>query len=68
MSLKDFYGKTVNIVAVNGRMFKGKVIEYFYPEDNDSGQESIAIRDKLSGNLVEFPEEDIKSIEVISEL
>lgn len=66
MSLKQFYEKTVSIVAMNEKTFEGKVTHYFYPEDNETGKESIAIRDKLSGNLVEFPEDDIKSIEVIS--
>ena len=65
MSLKQFYDKFVSIVAINEKLFKGKVTEYFYPEDNESGKESIVIRDKLSGNLVEFPEEDIKTIEII---
>lgn len=65
MSLKQFYEKNVSIIAINEKSFKGKVINYFYPEDNDSGKESIVIRDKLSGNLVEFNEEDIKSIEIV---
>lgn len=65
MPLKQFYGKTVRIVAVNEKSFEGKVTDYFYPEDNESGKESIAIRDKFTGNLIEFPEEDIKSIDIL---
>ena len=66
MSLKYYYEKIVNILTMNEKTFEGKVTDYFYPEDNETGKESIAIRDKLSGNLVEFQEDDIKSIEVIS--
>lgn len=65
MSLKQFYDKTVSIKAANGKRFKGKVVEYFYPEDNEINQESIALRDISSGDLIEFPEPDIKSIEIL---
>lgn len=37
----------------------------FYPEDNESGVESIAIKDVCSSNYVEFPETDIKFIEIM---
>lgn len=65
MKMIEYYGKNVNIIARNGLHFSGKVTDYFYPEDNESGVESIAIKDVYSGNYVEFPEEDIKSIEII---
>ena len=61
----EYYGKNVNIIAQNGLHFSGKVTDYFYPEDNESGVESIAIKDVYSDNYVEFPEEDIKSIEIM---
>lgn len=66
MSLKQFCDQKVRIVAVNGKRFEGNVTDYFYPEDNEPERESIAIRDIFSGNLVEFPEDDIKSIEIIA--
>lgn len=66
LSLKQFYDKKVRIIASNGEKFEGKVTDYFYPEDNEPERESIAIRDVFSGKLIEFPEEDIRSIEVIS--
>ena len=58
MKLKRFYNKKVNIVT---KAFSGVVTEYFYPEENESGKESIVI-DSSSGNPVEFYEEDIKII------
>lgn len=68
MSLIKYYGKKVHIVAENGKWFEGKVTDYFYSEDNEAEEESIAIRCEkgfLVGKSVEFPAHDIKSIEVI---
>jgi small nuclear ribonucleoprotein (snRNP)-like protein len=68
MSLKEYYDKKVMIKYINGELFKGKVEDYNFPEDNDSGNESIIIRvenGKLNGKLVEFEENDIKEIQVI---
>lgn len=68
MSLNKYYGKNVRIVAENGRTFEGKVTDYFYPEDNEPEEESIAIRcvkGFLVGKSVEFPAHDIKSIEIL---
>ena len=61
MKLKRFYNKKVNIVTKEGIAFRGVVTEYFYPEENESGKESMVI-DSSSGNPVEFYEEDIKII------
>ena len=52
----------MNIVSKEGTAFSGVVTEYFYPEENESGKESIVI-DSSSGAPVEFYEEDIKIIE-----
>lgn len=68
MSLNEYYGKNVRIVAKNGKEFEGRVTDYFYPEDNDPEEESIAIRcmrGPFVGKSVEFPEHDIVSIEII---
>ena len=62
MQLKQFYNKKVNIVSDEGTAFSGVVTEYFYPEENESGKESIVI-DSSTGEVVEFYEEDIKTIE-----
>ena len=68
MSLKEYYGKTVRIIADNGKVFEGNVTDYFYPEDNEPEEESIAIRcykGPFPGRSVEFPKSDIKAISVI---
>lgn len=69
MNLKQFYNKKVKIVADNELVFLGKVNDYFYPEDNDNGKESIVV-DTIEGSsiensAVEFYAENIKTIEVI---
>lgn len=64
MKLRQFYNKKVNIISKEGIAFSGVVTEYFYPEENESGKESIVI-DSSSGAPVEFYEEDIKIIENI---
>lgn len=69
MSLSKYYGRQVRIVAQNGKQFEGKVTDYFYPEDNEPDEESIAIRclqGCMAGQSVEFPEHDIFSIKIVS--
>lgn len=69
MPLKKYYEKKVRILANNGKTFEGKVTDYFYPEDNEPEQESIAIRcvkGYLVGKSVEFRESEIQSIEIIN--
>lgn len=63
MNLMQYYSKPVNVLAANGIAFNGVVGEYFYPEDNVNGKESIIV-DVSSGGSVEFYEEDIKQIEI----
>ena len=64
MSLKSYYGKKVNIVGTDGQEFEGIVDDYFFPEDNESGLESIVIKTG-SGDFYEFTEETIEKITVI---
>lgn len=51
MKLKRFYNKKVNIIIKEGIAFSGVVTEYFYPEENESGKESMVI-DSSSGNPI----------------
>lgn len=62
MKLKQFYNKKVQIVSNEGARFESVVTEYFYPEENETGKESIVI-DSSNGNIIEFYESDIKTIE-----
>ena len=43
MNLKQYYGKKVKIVADNDKVFLGKVNDYFYPDKNENGKESIVV-------------------------
>lgn len=64
MSLKMYYGKKVNVVCQNGRSFRGVVSDYFFPDDNESNEESIAIETN-GGDIYEFTKDDISEIAVI---
>ena len=64
MNLKQYYGKKVKIVAANGMIFLDTVNDYFFPEDNEAGKESIAI-DTIEKQTIEFNEESIQKIELI---
>ncbi len=61
MELKYIYGKKIQIYTVEKQYFTGTVIDYFDPEENESGEESILLRCR-DGSLVEFSEEDIVEI------
>ena len=65
MELSNFLEKTVEIVDVFDNIFTGYVDEYFYPEDNENGKESITIQTQR-GEYIEFYEQDIKSIKIIN--
>lgn len=64
MNLKQYYGKKVKIVAENSKIFLGRVNDYFYPDENESGKESIVV-DTIENQAIEFYEEHIKEIEII---
>lgn len=64
MSLKSYHGKKVNIVDANGQIFSGIVDDYFFPDDNENGLESIVVK-TVDGDFYEFTEETIEEITVI---
>lgn len=61
MTLKSFYGKQVTVVCDNGQTFSGVVDDYFYPEDNDNGEESIILK-TINCEFVEFTSGEINEI------
>lgn len=68
MELQKYEGKKVRITDIDEQVFEGVVSDYMYPDDDDSGLESIIIdctKGPLSGKPVEFWERDIKTIQVI---
>ena len=64
MSLKEYYGHTVKILADNGEVFCGVISDYFFPDDNENNLESIVLRTS-KGHLIEFKEKDIEVIAII---
>lgn len=51
----------MKIVADNDKVFLGKVNDYFYPDDNENGKESIVV-DTIENQAIEFYEDHIKEI------
>ena len=62
MNLKNYYGKHVIITTYKGRVFTGSVDDYFYPEDNEDGLESIGLT--TSDGAYEFNKNSIESIKI----
>ena len=61
MNLKQFYDKKVRILTNDEELFEGTVCDYFYPEDNDTEEESIVV-DTGNEQFIEFYPSDIKKI------
>lgn len=66
IELKKYYEKRVRITDVNNVTFEGMVNDYFYPDDNISGKESIVI-DTIDGRVIEFYQTDISRISIIED-
>lgn len=64
MGLVNYYEKKVNIIDTKGNRFIGTVNDYFFPDDNESGKESIVV-DTLDGDAIEFTEDSIQKITII---
>lgn len=64
MNLDQYMGKSVLILSTNGKSFSGFVDDYYSPDENESGKESIVIQTK-DERYIEFTEEDIDDIEII---
>lgn len=68
MNLIKYEGKKVQITDIDNQVFEGVVSDYVYPDDDDTGLESIIVdctSGPLSGKPVQFWEKDIKAIQVI---
>ena len=64
MNLKPFYDEKVKIFEETGKIFLGKVNDYFYPDENENGKDSIVV-DTVENQAVEFYEDHIREIEII---
>lgn len=60
----EFYMKKVHIIDSLGRELEGIVEDYFSPEDNESGSESIMVKTRSAS--IEIKIEDIQTIEIVS--
>lgn len=64
MSLKSYCGKNVRIVTVDNQILVGVVDDYFFPEDNENGVESIVL-ETSSGECCELTEDVIVELTII---
>lgn len=64
VDLKQYYNKKVSIICSNGQTFSGTVDDFFFAEDNESGNESIILKTG-SDDFYEFTEEDIERIQIL---
>lgn len=64
MTLTQYYEKTVTILTVGGETIVGTIVEYFYPEDNESGIESVIVRNE-TGDEFELYSNDIDRISIV---
>lgn len=60
MNLKELLGRKVTIVATNGRIFTGRITDYFWPDDNEDNVESIVMKTD-SNQYIEFRAEDVQT-------
>jgi len=67
MSLRQYEGKRVRLIDVDGEIFEGRANDYVFPEDNEpEGVESITLYNCSNRpHPIEFFANEIKSIEVI---
>ena len=57
MHLQDYLGKKVEIICIDYQKIIGEVIDYFYPEDNVSNEESIIIETPMDGEIEVYVDE-----------
>lgn len=62
MKLSSFFGEQVRIVTPEGFLFNGLVGDYFFSDENETGEESIVI-DMANGEAIELYESYIMFIQ-----
>jgi len=63
MDIKKFYDCDVKIYTTDGRRIIGHIIEYFYADQNENGQQSIIVESMAFDDPIEFFDEEIANIE-----
>lgn len=67
MNLRNLEGKKVTLTDNDGEQFIGVIGDYIYPEDNEpEGVAGIVIDSPQYKNPLQFNEDEIKDIRVIS--
>lgn len=61
MNLQTYYGKNVTVFTTDGQAFTGRVDDYFYPEDNENGEESIVLN-TVAREFIEFSGSEVVKI------
>ncbi|MBO4981819.1 MAG: hypothetical protein J6C84_07995 [Lachnospiraceae bacterium] len=59
----EHLGHIVRIVDVDGKVWKGKVVELVGPEDSDSGEIELGI--DYAGGITMFTESEIAKLRII---
>lgn len=59
----EYLGHIVRIVDVDGKAWKGKVVELVGPEDSDSGEIELGI--DYAGGITMFAESEIAELRII---
>jgi len=62
MDIKKFYDTDVKVYTTDGRMIIGHVLEYFYADQNENGQQSIVVDSMIFDDPIEFFDEEIANI------
>ena len=63
MIIAEHLGHIVRIVDVDGKVWKGKVVELVGPEDSDSGEIELGI--DYAGGITMFTESEIAELRII---
>jgi len=64
MNFKNLVGETIKVTTVKGKIYRGIVEDYCFPDDNESGDESIIVKfDK--DNYGEFDKTNIRTLEIV---
>lgn len=65
MNLRSYEGKKVIIELLNKKIYRGKVLDFIYAEDNNPQKNSLIISAKGYDYPIEVYEDEIKSIEMM---
>jgi len=65
-SLGKYEGQKIKIVSTNGKIYFGKVQNFFPKDENEDGQECLLVELEPSKEWIGFPASHVKEISIIS--